>query len=64
MAAKSKSKKQKEEENRRIKEWEIKFDEEQKKKEEELIRKFYSDNDQTIGENKDDLNENPENKDN
>ena len=31
------------EENRRIKEWEDKFDQEQKKKEEELIKKFYSD---------------------
>ena len=30
------------EENERVKEWEIKFDEEQKKKEEELIRKFYN----------------------
>ena len=30
-------------ENRRIKEWEKKFDEEQKKKEDELIKKFYSD---------------------
>ena len=29
-------------ENRRIKEWERKFDEEQKKKEDELIKKFYS----------------------
>ena len=29
------------EENRRIKEWEDKFDLEQKKKEEELIKKFY-----------------------
>ena len=27
--------------NRMLKEWEQKFDEEQKKKEEELIRKFY-----------------------
>ena len=27
-------------ENQRIKEWEIKFDEEQRKKEEELIRRF------------------------
>ena len=34
------------EENRRIKEWERKFDEEQKIKEEELIRKFYSDDSQ------------------
>ena len=32
-----------EEENRRMKEWEKKFDEEQRLKEEELIRKFYSD---------------------
>ncbi len=31
------------EENRRIKEWEDKFDQEQKKKEEALIQKFYSD---------------------
>ena len=31
------------EENRRIKEWETKFDEEQKIKEEALIKKFYSD---------------------
>ena len=31
------------EENRRIKEWEDKFDQEQKKREDELIRKFYSD---------------------
>ena len=32
-----------EEENRRVKEWEKKFDEEQRLKEEELVRKFYSD---------------------
>ena len=32
-----------EEENRRMKEWEKKFDEEQRIKEEELVRKFYSD---------------------
>ena len=32
------------EENRRIKEWEDKFDQEQKLREEELIRKFYSNN--------------------
>ena len=32
-----------EEENRRIKEWEKKFDEEQRLKEDELVRKFYSD---------------------
>ena len=31
------------EENRRIKEWEDKFDQEQKIKEEELIKKFYND---------------------
>ena len=34
-------------ENRRIKEWERKFDEEQKKKEDELIKKFYSDKEDT-----------------
>ena len=32
------------EENRRIKEWEEKFDKEQKIKEEELLKKFYTDN--------------------
>ena len=32
-----------EEENRRMREWEKKFDEEQRLKEEELVRKFYSD---------------------
>ena len=31
------------EEQEKIRQWEIKFDEEQKKKEEELIRKFYRD---------------------
>jgi hypothetical protein len=30
------------EENERIKQWEIKFDAEQKRKEEELIKKFYN----------------------
>ena len=30
-------------ENRRIKDWEDKFDQEQKKKEEDLVKKFYSD---------------------
>ena len=30
-------------ENKRIKEWEDKFDQDQKVKEEELIKKFYSD---------------------
>ena len=39
------------EENRRIKEWEDKFDQEQKKKEEELIRKFYSDKTASTNEN-------------
>ena len=39
------------EENRRIKEWEDKFDQDQKKKEEELIKKFY--NDQSMSESKD-----------
>ena len=34
------------EENKRIKEWEDKFDQEQKIKEEELINKFYSDQSQ------------------
>ena len=38
------------EENRRIKEWEDKFDQEQKLKEEALIKKFYSD--QSTEENK------------
>ena len=32
------------EENKRIREWEDKFDQEQKMKEEELIKKFYNDN--------------------
>ena len=43
------------EENRRIKEWEDKFDQEQKIKEEALIKKFYSDhstNDNTTEINK------------
>ena len=34
------------EENRRIKEWEDKFDQEQRLREEELIKKFYSDHSQ------------------
>ena len=46
------------EENRRIKEWEDKFDKEHRAKEEELIRKFYnnestSQNDQETKENSD-----------
>ena len=43
------------EENRRIKEWEDKFDEEQRKKEEALIKKFYSEKsfDQNRDETKD-----------
>ena len=46
------------EENRRIKEWEDKFDKEHRAKEEELIRKFYnnestSQNDQETKENLD-----------
>ena len=46
------------EENRRIKEWEDKFDLEQKKKEEELIKKFY--NDQSSVQNNENLNETSE----
>ena len=38
-------------ENQRIKEWEQKFDLDQKKKEEELIKKFYSD--QSTNQNQD-----------
>ncbi len=46
------------EENRRIKEWERKFDEEQKIKEEELIRKFYSnDSQKTSGSNPSEINQ-------
>ena len=46
------------EENKRIKEWEDKFDKEHRAKEEELIRKFYnnestSQNDQETKENSD-----------
>ena len=40
------------EENRRLKEWEDKFDQEQKKREEELIRKFYSDHPGNINQEK------------
>ena len=47
------------EENRRIKEWEDKFDQEQKKKEDELIRKFYSDN--SMDQNNENLETNLEN---
>ena len=39
------------EENRRIKEWEDKFDQEQKLKEEELIKKFYNDQNSDESEN-------------
>ena len=46
------------EENRRIKEWEDKFDQEQKKKEEELIKKFY--NDQSSDQNNENPNETSE----
>ena len=42
-----------EEENRRMKEWEKKFDEEQRLKEEELVRKFYSDETPEQENNKD-----------
>ena len=48
------------EENRRIKEWEDKFDHEQKKKEEELIRKFYSDVDGSINQNNQEVENNDE----
>ena len=41
------------EENKRIKEWEDKFDQEQKIKEEELIKKFYSDQSSTEVNNND-----------
>ena len=46
------------EENRRIKEWEDKFDQEQRVREEELIKKFYSDHSKssiTKNESKDDV---------
>ena len=42
------------EENRRIKEWEQKFDHEQKVKEEELIKKFYTDNPKNLNKKEDD----------
>ena len=41
-----------EEENRRIKEWEQKFDQEQQKKEEELIKRFYRNEENTRQSNK------------
>ena len=41
--AKQAEKKRLEEEEKRFREWEKKFDEEQRLKEEELVRKFYSD---------------------
>ena len=37
-----------EEENRRMKEWEKKFDEEQRLKEEEVVKKFYSNEDSKV----------------
>ena len=50
-------------ENQRIKEWERKFDEEQKKKEEELIKKFYSDHQDSKIDTENTINDN-ENKNN
>mgnify|MGYP001412156186 FL=1 len=61
------------EENRRIKEWEDKFDQEQRMREDELIKKFYRDeitksNDNEVKKNPDSdiksLNEDEENKNN
>ena len=50
------------EENRRIKEWEDKFDQEQKIKEEELIKKFYNDQSSIQSTDKNDVEiENSEN---
>ena len=48
------------EENRRIKEWEEKFDQDQKVKEDALIKKFYSDQSttQTTETNNENLDEN------
>ena len=43
------------EENRRIKEWEEKFDLEQKKREEALIEKFYSDTSGSSNQNKEEF---------
>ena len=48
------------EENRRIKEWEDKFDLEQQKKEETLIQKFYSDQKVNQNDNETNLENNPE----
>ena len=50
------------EENRRIKAWEDKFDLEQKKKEEELINKFYNEELANPNELKNSENSNPETK--
>lgn len=50
------------EENRRIKEWEDKFDQEQKIKEKELIRKFYSDKSTSLKENNNEMVEKEEDK--
>ena len=44
----SKTAKRIKEENLRVKEWEEKFDREQKLKEDELIKKFYSDSSPNI----------------
>mgnify|MGYP006000485825 CR=1 FL=1 len=56
----------KNEENRRLKEWEQKFDIEQKKKEEELIQKFYGNQpkDQNLQDVDDNSITNNENSDN
>ncbi len=49
------------EENKRIKEWEDKFDQEQKVREEELIKKFYSDHSKPNEiENESDINKDDE----
>ena len=51
------------EENHRIKEWEDKFDQEQRIREEELIKKFYSDHSElSKTENNIDNNEDKEDK--
>ena len=47
------------EENRRLKEWEDKFDQEQRIREEELIKKFYSDHSKP-SETENDSNDNME----
>ena len=52
------------EEKERIRQWEIKFDEEEKEREEELIRKFYrdSEDDKTDTSEEDKTNNNYEEK--